>query len=94
MNLPPNLLITGYAEERALELVKMWRASFERGVGVVDPHPLEEQLAYLQREVAPANQVLLAVDGILREARLTRGCPKVRARMAPRGCRVRLGSLS
>ncbi len=63
VKLAANLMLVAYSEQRALELVKMWRASFEGGVGVVDPHPLDEQLAFLQREVVPQNNLLLALDG-------------------------------
>jgi GNAT superfamily N-acetyltransferase len=38
-------------------LVRMWRASFEYGVGIVDPHPLEEQIEYLRSKVLPVNRV-------------------------------------
>lgn len=38
----------------------MWRESFEAGVGVRDPHPLEEQQQYFLREVLPRNDVRLA----------------------------------
>ena len=38
-------------------LVLMWRESFEYGVGITDPHPLEEQVAYFEREVRPVNRV-------------------------------------
>jgi ribosomal protein S18 acetylase RimI-like enzyme len=48
------------------ELVRMWRASFEGGVGIVDPHPLAEQEAHFQAEVVPRNAVRLAlVEGRL-----------------------------
>jgi GNAT superfamily N-acetyltransferase len=43
------------------ELVPMWRASFEEAVGIIDPHPLEEQGAYLRREVLPRNSVRVAL---------------------------------
>ena len=44
----------------------MWRASFERGVGIVDPHPLGEQRAYFLSEVLPRHDVRLALrDGEL-----------------------------
>jgi ribosomal protein S18 acetylase RimI-like enzyme len=56
-------MIVAYSENRALELVRLWRASFERALGVVDPHPLEEQLAFLQREVVPRHKLLLVLDG-------------------------------
>jgi ribosomal protein S18 acetylase RimI-like enzyme len=39
----------------------MWRASFEEAVGIIDPHPLEEQRAYLQHEVVPHNSVRVAL---------------------------------
>ena len=42
------------------ELVPLWRASFEDGVGIVDPHPLAEQRAYLLREVLPRNVARVA----------------------------------
>jgi ribosomal protein S18 acetylase RimI-like enzyme len=48
-------------------LLPMWRASFEHGVGVVDPHPIEEQAAYFLREVLPLHRVRIArgADGTL-----------------------------
>ena len=45
------------------ELVQMWRASFEAGVGIVDPHPLSEQRQYFLTEVLPRNDVRLALHG-------------------------------
>ena len=45
------------------ELVLMWRASFEQGVGVVDPHPIAEQREYLMTQVLPANEVRVALHG-------------------------------
>lgn len=62
--LPDGLTLAPYSPSRGLELVKMWRASFERGVGVIDPHPLEEQLAFLDRDLVPRNSVILVLDGI------------------------------
>ncbi len=41
-------------------LVRMWRASFEHGVGIVDPHPLEEQIAHFRSKVLPTNRVRVA----------------------------------
>jgi ribosomal protein S18 acetylase RimI-like enzyme len=58
-----SLILAAYSEKRALELVTMWRAAFERGVGVLDPHPIEEQLAFLRRYVVPLNRVLVVLDG-------------------------------
>ena len=45
------------------ELVPMWRASFEAGVGVIDPNPLDSQRQYFLDEVLPNNVVRLAVRG-------------------------------
>lgn len=42
------------------ELVRLWRESFEFGVGVADPHPLEEQEQHLMTVVVPNNAVRLA----------------------------------
>lgn len=51
-----------YADADAPELVRMWRASFEHGVGITDPHPIEEQLQYFLREVVPAHVVRVVRD--------------------------------
>ena len=42
------------------ELVRMWRASFETAVGIVDPHPIEGQKRYFMEEVVPRNTVRVA----------------------------------
>jgi GNAT superfamily N-acetyltransferase len=39
----------------------MWRASFEAGVGIIDPHPFEEQRHYFLTTVIPHNEVRLAL---------------------------------
>jgi len=49
----------------------MWRESFETGVGVSDPDPLDEQKQYFLTEVLQANAVRLAV--LAREDRFI--CP-------------------
>ena len=38
----------------------MWRASFETAVGIVDPHPIEDQKRYFMEEVLPRNTVRIA----------------------------------
>jgi len=43
------------------ELVAMWRASFEHGVGVTDPHPLQDQRDYFLQQVVPSNEVRIAM---------------------------------
>jgi ribosomal protein S18 acetylase RimI-like enzyme len=44
-------------------LLPMWRQSFEAGVGITDPHPLADQAAYFQAEVAGRHHVQVALDG-------------------------------
>ena len=43
------------------ELIAMWRASFEAGVGVKDPHPIEMQTVYFLTQVLPRNVVRMAL---------------------------------
>ena len=47
----------------ALSLVHMWRASFEFGVGIKDPHPIEEQVAFLFGQLVPNNRLIVAKEG-------------------------------
>jgi hypothetical protein len=42
-------------------LVRMWRESFEFGVGITDPHPIAQQAAYFETEILPKNSVRLAL---------------------------------
>jgi ribosomal protein S18 acetylase RimI-like enzyme len=42
-------------------LVPMWRESFEHGVGIVDPHPIEDQRAHLLERVLPEYRVVVAL---------------------------------
>jgi hypothetical protein len=44
-------------------LVRLWRASFEHGVGVVDPHPIEQQTAFFVDRVLLEHTVSVALDG-------------------------------
>lgn len=55
--------IRDYQPDDASPLVTLWRESFEHGVGVVDFHPVEEQLAYLRETLVPNHRVRLAWDG-------------------------------
>ena len=43
-------------------LVALWRASFEHGVGVHDPHTLQEQRDYFLAEVLPQHAVQVLVE--------------------------------
>ena len=62
MTLPPAFRLIDYATEYDEELVRMWRTSFERAVGVIDPHPIEEQIDFLHRKVVPENRVQLVIE--------------------------------
>ena len=57
------VLLVPLADRHLDELVPLWRASFEDGVGVTDPHPLAEQRAYLLREVLPQHTARVACSG-------------------------------
>jgi GNAT superfamily N-acetyltransferase len=52
--------LTGYSPSWQEALVRMWRESFEFGVGITDPHPLAAQIAYFKTEVLPRNTLRLA----------------------------------
>lgn len=51
-----------FQPHQALALTRMWRASFEHGVGVRDPHPIEDQVAYLLDQVVPGRSVRVALQ--------------------------------
>jgi GNAT superfamily N-acetyltransferase len=44
-------------------LVRIWRASFEHGVGITDFHSIEEQIAYLRERLVPAYRLRIARQG-------------------------------
>ena len=50
-------------DEQLPELIRMWRASFEEGVGIIDSHPIEEQETYFLSEVRPHYGVRIAMFG-------------------------------
>jgi GNAT superfamily N-acetyltransferase len=50
-------------DEQLPELIRMWRTSFEEGVGIVDPHPLKEQENYFLSEVQPHHTVRVTMLG-------------------------------
>ena len=54
--------ITDYHPSQAQAVVEMWRASFEHGVGIVDHHPISEQMAYFHSEVVAKNRVRVVLD--------------------------------
>ena len=57
------LVLEPYDAARVDELVAMWRASFEDGVGIVDPHPIAEQKRHLVERVLPDHDVRVALLG-------------------------------
>ncbi|MHC4340700.1 MAG: GNAT family N-acetyltransferase [Planctomycetota bacterium] len=60
--MPSGFRFVDYRPEYGKAVVEMWRASFEHAVGVVDPHPIEEQLAYLEGKIMESHRVLVALD--------------------------------
>ena len=60
MPLPHELQLEDYVPDDLDLLIPLWRASFEQGVGIVDPHPLAEQRAYFLAEVRPGHRVRVA----------------------------------
>lgn len=52
--------IVDFVPQHVDDLVRLWRASFEHGVGIVDPHPLDEQIEYFRRAVVPCFRVRVA----------------------------------
>lgn len=61
MNIESQLTIEEFRLEHTDELVRMWRESFEFGVGIKDPHPIEEQRQYLLDVVIPNNAIRIAL---------------------------------
>jgi ribosomal protein S18 acetylase RimI-like enzyme len=55
--------IADYDARAAPALVETWRASFEHGVGITDPHPLQDQLKFFEEQVVPNNVVRIALRG-------------------------------
>ena len=61
LNATERATLVEFDARRLDQLVPMWRASFEGGVGIVDPHPIEEQRQYFIDEVLPRNDVRFAI---------------------------------
>jgi ribosomal protein S18 acetylase RimI-like enzyme len=58
------ILLEEFRAADTRELVHMWRESFEHGVGVTDPHPIEEQERFLLEQVVPTHDIRVAfLDG-------------------------------
>ena len=60
---PAPALIRDFTPEATDALVRMWRASFEHGVGVKDPHAVSEQVEFFRTNVVPNNRVRTAWQG-------------------------------
>lgn len=59
----PVVELAEYRPSLLHELVLMWRASFEGGVGVADPHSISEQEEFFLTKVLPDNEVRVAFFG-------------------------------
>jgi GNAT superfamily N-acetyltransferase len=49
-----------FTQHEVEPLVRMWRKSFEYGVGITDTNPIEAQIDYFWKEIAHTNRVRLA----------------------------------
>lgn len=54
--------IVEYSRKYGRELVKMWRDSFEKAVGVVGAHPFDEQLHFLDEKLVIENRVVVVLE--------------------------------
>lgn len=54
--------IVEYSHRYGRELVKMWRDSFERAVGVANLHPFDEQLQFLEERLATEYRVVVVLE--------------------------------
>lgn len=57
------MVVLDYRPEQAQAVVALWRASFEHGMGIVDHHPISEQMAYFLSEVVATNRVRVVLEG-------------------------------
>ena len=62
MNVGNPTTLVEFDARRIDELMRLWRASFEAGVGVRDPHSLSELRDYFLAEVLPRNDVRVALQ--------------------------------
>jgi ribosomal protein S18 acetylase RimI-like enzyme len=57
------LAVIGYEPSMLVPLVDLWRAGFEFGVGIVDPHPIEGQRQFFVEQVLPKQEIDVAMRG-------------------------------
>lgn len=59
--------IADFEPVQTIDLVRMWRASFEFALGMRDPHPLQKQVRFFQESVLPCHRVRVATlqDGTI-----------------------------
>lgn len=55
--------IVPYDARYESELIAMWRAAFEHGVGITDPNPIAAQTQYFRDVVLRENTVRMVLDG-------------------------------
>ncbi len=63
MNGAGALRIAAFEPQHMDALVRLWRASFEHGVGITDPHPLAGQISFFEQTVLPEHAVRVAWRG-------------------------------
>lgn len=57
----PPVALVDYEPSYLDLLIRLWREAFEFGVGVTDPHPLDEQRDYFVSQLLPAHRVTVAL---------------------------------
>ena len=55
-------VVIEYLPKFGPDLVRMWRASFEHGVGIQDPHPFADQLRFLEQELTRSHSVVVVLE--------------------------------
>jgi GNAT superfamily N-acetyltransferase len=58
-----SIVLSPFDKPMTVALVQLWRASFEHGVGLADPHPIEQQTTFFVDQVLPRYVVRVALDG-------------------------------
>jgi ribosomal protein S18 acetylase RimI-like enzyme len=89
------IAIIEFRPEFTDELVPMWRESFEDGVGIVDPNPIEEQKQFFVDEILPNDDVQVALQGdrivgFVAASRESVSCLYVRVGMQRQGLGTRM----
>ncbi len=56
-----SFVISDFSAHQTDDVVRLWRASFEHGVGITDHHPIEDQRRFFLEQVVPNHRVRVAL---------------------------------